>query len=133
VARCSPEYLYDDLDALVSGVLQLLERSTNHAAYAEYYYSNTQIMVLKLFELVAAREAEIRAAESDPEHFVEIADDFCKNQDSESVKVRAGSLIYNLCLTIDGNLTFVTNMALIPLYALEKQLTEQLTPETPVR
>jgi hypothetical protein len=57
---------------------------------------------------------------------VEIGDDFCKSQESDSVKVRAGSLIYNLCLTIDGNLTFVTNMAMIPLYALELELTQTL-------
>jgi hypothetical protein len=49
------------------------------------------------------------------------------------VKVRAGSLLYNLCLTIDGSLTFVTNMAMIPLYALEKQLTEKIHPETQPR
>lgn len=45
------------------------------------------------------------------------------------LKIRAGSLLYNLCLTIDGNLTFITNMALIPLTALEKRLQLKLFPD----
>lgn len=49
------------------------------------------------------------------------------------MKVRAGSLLYDLALTIDGSLTFITNMAIIPLHALEVELSRQLTPQRPVR
>jgi hypothetical protein len=77
--------------------------------------------VLKLFELVAARDAEREAIDKDPEYFAEIAEDFCTSQESQSMKARAGSLIYNLCMYIDGNLTFVANFALIALYDLERK------------
>ena len=73
---------------------------------------------MKLMQLVSIREAEREAAENDPEEFVEISNDFCTNQERDSVKVRAGSLLYNLSLTIDGNLTFIANMLMIPLFAL---------------
>ena len=88
---------------------------------------------MKLMQLVSIREAEREAAENDPEEFVEISNDFCTNQESDSVKVRAGSLLYNLSLTIDGNLTFIANMLMIPLFALEKQLQERINPQATVR
>lgn len=71
--------------------------------------------------------------ENDPEHFAEIADDFCKTQDSESLKARAGSLVYNLCMYIDGNLTFITNFAFVAMLDLERRATLALNPEAPMR
>ena len=88
---------------------------------------------MKLMQLVSIREAEREAAENDPEEFVEISNDFCTNQESDSVKVRAGSLLYNLSLTIDGNLTFIANMLMLTLFALEKQLQERINPQATVR
>jgi hypothetical protein len=43
-----------------------VERSSSHGEYAQFYYSNTQIMIIRLFELSAPREAELKAAEEDP-------------------------------------------------------------------
>jgi hypothetical protein len=42
----------------------------------------TQALILKLFEFIAARDAEKDAINNDPEYFAEIADDFCKTQES---------------------------------------------------
>ncbi len=44
------------------------------------------------------------------------------------MKAKAGSLIYNLCLYIDGNLTFVANFALISLLDLERRAVLALAP-----
>lgn len=45
------------------------------------------------------------------------------------MKARAGSLLYNLCMYIDGNLTFVTKFALISLYDIERRSITTLAPE----
>ena len=49
ISKCTPNHLYDDIDILLSGVLQLMERSSSHGAYAQFYYSNTQILIIRLF------------------------------------------------------------------------------------
>jgi hypothetical protein len=51
---------------------------------------------------------------------VELNDDFCKTQEFETVKTRAGSLLANLTLAIDGYLTFVTQLALVGVRQLEE-------------
>ena len=71
--------------------------------------------------------------EHDPDYFAEIADDFCKTQDADTVKSRAGSLLYNLAMYVDGNLTFITNLALLPLLDLERRALPALRPDTPAR
>jgi hypothetical protein len=121
------EELSDGVDDIVGEVLQLLERSCSHADYASYFYSSTQLLMLKLFQLVSIGPAERDALLNDPEHFAEIADDFCKTQDANSVKARAGSLIHSLCLSIDGTLTFVSSMCFIPLHYLELQCVRHLS------
>jgi hypothetical protein len=45
------------------------------------------------------------------------------------MKARAGSLIYNLCMYIDGNLTFVAKFALIPLMDLERKAIVGMVPD----
>ena len=45
------------------------------------------------------------------------------------MKARAGSLIYNLCMYIDGNLTFVAKFALIPLMDLERKAILGMVPD----
>ena len=76
---------------------------------------------LKTILTVQCQRCIERCFENDPEYFAEIAVDFCKTQESETMKARAGSLLYNLCMYIDGNLTFVAKFALIPLMDLERK------------
>lgn len=106
--------------------MQLLERSTSYGDYNQLFYNNTHLLVLKLFELSSVKLSEVDAMENDPEYFAEISDDFCRAQESDSVKIRSGSLLYNLCLTIDGNLSFIVKMALLPILFLEKQIVKRL-------
>lgn len=58
--------------------------------------------------------------ENDGDYFIELSDDYCKQQEMETLKTRAGSLLSNLTMTIDGYLTFVTQVALV---AMRQQLT----------
>ena len=81
---------------------------------------------MKLFELISAKDAEKDALDHDGEHFAEIADDFCKTQESLSLKARAGSLVYNLAMYIDGNLTFLMKLCIIPLNDLERRAVQAL-------
>ena len=57
--------------------------------------------------------------QNDPQYFVQLQDDFCKLQEMETLKTRAGSLISNLPLAIDGYLTFVVHLALLALSQLD--------------
>jgi hypothetical protein len=118
IINCSANELADESEDIIAEVLQMLERSVCYSDYAVYFYNSTQILMLKLFELVSIREAERSSLEDDPEHFAEMSYDFSMNQESGNVKTRAGSLIYNLCMSIDGNLTFVSHMCLISMHYL---------------
>ena len=71
--------------------------------------------------------------ETDGEYFAEIADDFCKTQESQSLKARAGSLLYNLAMYVDGSLTFFTTFCLMPLYDLERKAVLALEPNPNLR
>ena len=51
---------------IVSSLLVILERSTCHSEYAELFYKFTQVLILKLFEFIAAKDAEKEAVQSDP-------------------------------------------------------------------
>ena len=113
---------------IISTLLLLVERSTCFSEFAETFFNVTQVLVIKLFELISAKQAEREAITDDPQYFAEIADDFCKTQESDTIKARAGSLLYNLCLCIDGNLTFITNFALISLLDIQRKAVLTLMP-----
>ena len=129
LAQAQPNLLTDHTDIVVSDVIKILERATGHAPYTQELYSHTQILILKLFQLSVAGASERANLANDPDYFVEIADDFCQTQESESVKVRSGSLLYNLCLSVDGNLTVTFQMALISLLNVERNLSEKFAPQ----
>jgi len=45
-------------------------------------------------------------------------DDFCRKQELELLKTRAGSLLVMLALAVDGYLTFITHLALVAMRQL---------------
>lgn len=49
ISRCNISELGDEIEIIVSDIMQFIERSTNHSPYVPFFYNNTQILVLKLF------------------------------------------------------------------------------------
>ena len=44
------------------------------------------------------------------------------------MKARAGSLLYNMCMDIDGNLTFLFHFCTLPLFDLERRAALAINP-----
>lgn len=104
-------------------VLNLLDRSLCHQPYLEQVYPLNQQIVVNLLRLLA-QVSEAELASRDPEYFVEVLTEYCKGQNKEMLMMRIGGLIANLCMNVDGCLSFLGSMCIIVFKSVDSSLTQ---------
>lgn len=97
----------------MESIVKMLERSIGKQDYQQYLHLNTQPIVTSLLVLLKPQESYLQLVDHDADYFIQINEDFTMEQNQDLLQTSVGSLIANLCMSIDGYLSFVGSMCLM--------------------